>query len=84
MGNWKIECEPDGVNDGVNECGMVIYLTDGQERREVSAVGFVRRNAKNPEVDFEPQLDREIAKAKHVLKVQQELEALTADAAVRM
>lgn len=77
---WRIVAEPDGQNDGENECGMVIYMDNGQgERKEVSAVGFIRRNAKNPDVPFEVQLDREIAKAKHVLKVQAELDAMLAD-----
>jgi hypothetical protein len=55
--------EPGEAVQGENQGGMVIYLADGSSRHEVSRVGFVRRNSKNPKVKFEDQLDKELAKA---------------------
>jgi hypothetical protein len=51
---------------GENQTGMVIYLTEGApaRRREISRVGFVRRNTKNPKVKFDDQLEKELGKAR--------------------
>lgn len=50
MRKWSVLCEPKGDNPagpapGKNLGGLVIYLTDGTVRQEVSRVLFVRRNA---------------------------------------
>lgn len=76
---WRIECEPDGENDGVNECGMVVYLTNGSERKEVGAAGFIRRNAKNPDMTIDEAFAELIRTAKRALKLQAELDEVTAD-----
>lgn len=78
MSKWKIECEPDGKNDGVNECGMVVYLTNGSTRKEVGAAGFIRRNAKNPDMTLEDAFDDLVRRAKRALRLQLELEEATA------
>jgi hypothetical protein len=52
---------------GENQTGMVIYLTEegtGSAKREISRVGFVRRNTKNPKVKFDDQLEKELGKAR--------------------
>ena len=81
MSKWKIECEPDGKNDGVNECGMVVYLTQGptSTRKEVGAAGFIRRNAKNPDWTLDDAFADLIRRARRALKLQMELEEATAD-----
>lgn len=75
---WKVIIEPEGKNPGLldkaksavkpehgNTGGLVIYLTgdNGQNRQEVSRVGYVRRNTKNPKTSFEKQLAEELKKA---------------------
>lgn len=70
---WKVEIEPEGKNDGVNEGGLVIYLNNGSKREEVSAVGWVRRNTGNPDVEFEPQLKKEYAKAQVAARTMNDL-----------
>lgn len=75
---WKIEAEPDGVNDGVNQCGMVIYLVNEKgERKEVEAVGFIRENSRHPEISYREQLGISVRKAKAALDMQRELEELS-------
>jgi hypothetical protein len=77
---WQIIVQPEGKNgvlpsgadqpasgetvQGENQTGMVIYLVEGGARREISRVGFARRNTKNPKVKFEDQLEKELAKAR--------------------
>lgn len=50
---------------GLNEGGMIVYVTNANgAKQEVSRVGFVRRNSKNPKVPFDKQLRAEIDKAR--------------------
>jgi hypothetical protein len=46
-----------------NMGGMVIYLTNGTSKEEVSRVGWIRRATKNPKTSFEKQLSKEVEKA---------------------
>jgi hypothetical protein len=79
MKEWRIEAEPDGENDGVNNCGMVIWLVSDQgDRQEVEAVGFIRENSRNPEITYREQLGASTRKAKQALDLQRELEELSA------
>lgn len=61
---------------GKNTGGLVIYVTNGASKDEVSRVGFIRRNTKNPRVTFEKQLDAELAKAR---KAAQKINELLAE-----
>lgn len=51
---------------GENQTGMVIYLVEenGSGKREISRVGFVRRNTKNPKAKFDDQMEKELGKAR--------------------
>lgn len=80
--SWSVICEPVGKNPGVvkraadavtgaesepeNIGGIVIYVTNGSTKTEVSRVAWVRRAAvcKNPKTSFEKQLDKELTKAR--------------------
>lgn len=80
--SWSVICEPVGENPGVvkraagavtgsesepeNIGGIVIYVTNGASKQEVSRVAWVRRASvcKNPKTSFEKQLDKEITKAR--------------------
>lgn len=77
---WKVVAEPHGNNPGFvdraraavgrsepeNTGGMIIYVTDGATKREVSRVAWIRRSTvcKNPGNSFEKQLKIEVDKAK--------------------
>jgi hypothetical protein len=77
---WQIIVQPEGKNgvlpsgadqpasgetvQGENQTGMVIYLVEGSSKREISRVGFVRRNTKNPKAKFDDQLEKELGKAR--------------------
>jgi hypothetical protein len=73
VSDWKVDVVPEGKNDGKNEGGLVIYLTNGDKNEEVCGVGFIRRNSGNPKEEFEPQLDQEIAKAQAAARTINEL-----------
>ena len=65
---WKVVLEPrdenpDEETGGQNVGGIVIFLDDGSDKREVSRVAYVRRNSKNPRVSFKKQLAAEVEKA---------------------
>jgi hypothetical protein len=84
--SWEIHVEPVGKNPGLldkakaaiqsnaeNTGGMVIYLTNGSMKHEVSRVAFVRRASKNPNADFQTQLATEVAKAREAAKTLNEV-----------
>lgn len=52
--------DPDGQNVG----GIVVLVTNGSTRQEVSRVAYVRSNSKNPDTSFNEQLSRETQKAR--------------------
>jgi hypothetical protein len=52
-----------------NVGGLVIYLTNGSSKQEVSRVAWIRRVSKNPDNKFEDQLATEINKAKAAAEV---------------
>jgi hypothetical protein len=54
-----------GSDTGNNQGGLVVYLTNGDRRKEVSRVAYVRRNSKNPKTSFEKQLRKEMDKGSH-------------------
>jgi hypothetical protein len=67
---WKVVFAVEEGNPAVdrpevaeNGGGMVVYVTDGSMRREVTRVAFVREHSKNPDVLYEDQLDAEVRKA---------------------
>lgn len=60
---WTVVVQPRTDNLGKNKGGLVVALTDGDASHEVSRVAYVRRNSKNPDVEFGDQLDAEIEKA---------------------
>lgn len=43
--------------------GIIIKLENGSKTHEVARVAFIRRAAKNPDVPFKAQLDKELEKA---------------------
>lgn len=62
---WRnSEGSDETAEQGANMGGMIVLLTNGSARQEVSRVAFIRRNSKHPEVSFQAQLDAEISKAK--------------------
>jgi len=67
---WSVVLRPEGKNDDqLNTGGMVILVSDGVHRTEVSRVAFIRRNGKNPDVDYETQLDHEVGKARKSVEI---------------
>jgi hypothetical protein len=85
---WEIVVEPQGNNPGFldqakaklekqedveNTGGMIIYLSNGQQKQELSRVAYIRRNSKNPEVKFQDQLAQEVTKAREAVKVLNEV-----------
>jgi hypothetical protein len=78
-GSWKIVFEPEGKttymdpdgddDEGRNEGAMKVLLVNGSFREEVSRVGFVRRNSKNPDAEYAEQLAKEYDKAQASLRV---------------
>jgi hypothetical protein len=72
MGRWKVESKPVPENptpEGKNESGVVVTITDGNQKVEVSRVLFVRRNARNKSVGFKRQLLKELDKAYDAVEV---------------
>lgn len=71
---WKLSARPEGRNGGgKNEGGLVIYLVGGNGREEVGRVAFERQNSLHPDVEFDDQVDLEVAKAKKAIEVIEEL-----------
>lgn len=69
---WEVQTTPVPENpsaEGKNESGIVIHLTRGTERVEVSRVLFVRRNAQNKSVGFKRQLLKELDKAYEAVEI---------------
>jgi hypothetical protein len=63
---WHVVQEPVGENpspDGKNMSGVVIYITDGVRKVEVSRVGFVRRNTVNKTIGFRRALKQQLDRA---------------------
>lgn len=61
---WVVALRPEGMNEGTNNGGLVISLTDGDVTHEVSRVLFVRRNSRNRNATFKNKLIEEIHKAR--------------------
>jgi hypothetical protein len=73
---WKVVMEPQGTRlpdvekegeEVPNKSGMILYLVGPTGRHEITRVGFIRRNTKNPEVPFEEQLDKEVEKVRKAM-----------------
>lgn len=67
--------------------GLAVVLTDGDERSEVSRVGYQRKDTNNPGADLAQQLEAEIEKADAAAEIvndfQAECDRLQAEAAER-
>lgn len=77
---WKVIAEPQGKNPGIikkaavacgvekaeNTGGVIVYVTNGDNKQEVSRVAYIRRPdvCKNPNVTYQDQLDIEITRAR--------------------
>lgn len=72
--DWTVIVKPNGFNPhrpstsddkekGRNECGVVIYLTDGRDEVEHSRVLFVRRHAVNRSATFKSTFREQLAAA---------------------
>jgi peptide subunit release factor 1 (eRF1) len=76
-GKWEIVCKPEGKTEyrnpdeeyGVNMGAMRVLLVNGDFRDEVSRVGFVRRNTKNPDTGYKEQLHKEVDKARASVEI---------------
>lgn len=70
-GPYKIVAEAIGSNENKkNEGGLVIKLYHGSHgMQEVSRVGYIRRNTKNPKVSFDDQLTAELDRARAALRL---------------
>jgi hypothetical protein len=56
---------PSGTKRGVNEGGMVVYVSDGASyKQEVARVAWIRRHSKNPGKSFNEQLAMVVAAAR--------------------
>lgn len=76
---WKVVMEPQGrreeelpkgAKEGTevpNKSGMILYLVGPTGKHEISRVGFIRRNSKNPEASFDEQLDKEVEKVRKAM-----------------
>jgi hypothetical protein len=66
---WTVVCPT--VNDttpaGKNRSAVRVSISDGVDIIELCRVGVVRRNSKNPKVEFTPQLQAEIDKANEIV-----------------
>lgn len=70
MAAWTVICEPVSNNANYkNKGGLVVLLTDGEHRHEVSRVSFTRRHSRNPEVAFDEQIQAEVAKAEEAAQI---------------
>lgn len=67
MKEWIVACKPTMDSNyktgGKNTGGLVVYLTDGEDWREVTRVAYARQDSRNPEIPFEDQLQEELEKA---------------------
>ena len=82
---WKVIAEPVDGNppepnkekgaEDKNLSGLIIYLTNGSDKREVSRVAYVRRFSSNPKDSFQKRLQRELDKANTTVTVINELYA---------
>lgn len=88
-GPWKVVAEPQGNNPSVvqkvkaavgvtepeNTGGMVIFITDGTTKQEVSRVAWIRREAvcKNPKNSLDKQLRLEVGRAQDAATMLNEL-----------
>jgi hypothetical protein len=80
---WTVICEPVEANPddtGNNQGGLVVYLTNGDRRKEVSRVAYVRRNSKNPKTSFEKQLRKEMDKGAMAAKTINDANAAVTEA----
>lgn len=83
---WTVVTEPKGENPGLvtkalaragappkgeNISGLVIYLSNGSVKQEVSRVAYIRRpeTCRNPNVPYADQLRIELAKARETCNV---------------
>lgn len=76
---WTVIAEPVAANpsatDG-NEGGLIIKLKRGDDEEfETTRVGYVRRNSKNPDVDFDVQLKIEMGRADIAASILNDLQA---------
>jgi len=66
-GRWRVLAEPHEEyheDTGENLGGLRIMLTDGKVTREVSRVGYHRKNTERPKQSFEKSVQDEIKRAK--------------------
>lgn len=80
--SWNVKVEPEPENpsgDGKNEGGLVVYVTDGYERHEVSRVLFVRKHSPNKRVPFSKQLRQVRATAADAARALNDAEAAEGD-----
>lgn len=84
---WAVICPTvnDALATGENRSAVAVCITDGAEIVELVRVGLVRRNSKNPDVEFVAQLQVEVDKANEIVATVNEhlqyLEELRAEAA---
>jgi hypothetical protein len=73
---WTVVTEAVDVQagNGENRSALVVLLTDGTARIELSRVGMIRRNSKNPDTPFADQLQIELDKAQECAATINELE----------
>lgn len=73
---WSVITEAQDVQagNGQNRSALVVMLTDGNAKIELSRVGMVRRNTKNPKIEFPDQLQLELNKASECATTINELE----------
>jgi hypothetical protein len=79
---WRVICKP--VEDNP-QSGLAVILTDGEEERETTRVGFLRDKSKHAKVGFAKQLQAELDKAEEAATTINELyeEAQRAEAEAR-
>lgn len=84
MGVWTVVLKP--ISDNPTS-GLAVFLTDGEEEREMSRVAFQRRNSLHAKTGLAQQLENEMARADEaaaiVNELQEECERLQRDATRR-
>jgi hypothetical protein len=84
---WCVVCDyvNDTLENGVVRNALRVNLSDGSDELECCRVGLVRRNTRNPDVEFTAQLQVELDKADECAitlnALDEELERIRAEAA---
>jgi predicted nucleic acid-binding Zn-ribbon protein len=70
MTQWEVLLDPvDGNSSGtsgVNEGGLIVYITDGEKRKELTRIAFNRKNSSQPKKSLDKAISEEVKAAQLV------------------